>query len=274
MKKSIPFILLTCLILLWMPPANARNEPEGFYRNSYGMTFARIPAGTFLMGSETDERHRDDDEKLHRVDITRPFYIQTKEVSLSQWWEIMGKKVFGRRSGPGNLPVTDVSWFDCRGFIEKLNQRENGTYRLPTEAEWEYACRAGSQSPFPWGESISCKDALYGNNTLKTSTCVEPVQDRGWMINRPAPVGRFPANPWGLHDMPGNVWEWCADWYGAYPAGPSIDPRGPESGRYKVRRGGSWYGAGHLCRSANRNFGHAADRYRTTGFRLVLELDE
>jgi formylglycine-generating enzyme required for sulfatase activity len=246
---------------------------EGTFRNTLGMSFVLIPKGSFWMGSPQGEPHRDADEALHHVEISESFYLQTTEVTLGQWREVMGTRFFGRRKAPENTPVVRISWHDCREFIKALNTRGEGRYRLPTEAEWEYACRAGTRTPYPWGDRIACDKAMYSNNRLKSERCVKYVQSAGLTVGRPAPVGRYQANAWGLYDMPGNVWEWCMDWYGDYEKGPLTDPRGPADGIHRVRRGGSWFGHGHLCRSANRNFGHPGDRYRTAGFRLVRETD-
>jgi formylglycine-generating enzyme required for sulfatase activity len=235
------------------------------------MEFVLIQSGTFMMGSPTDEASRDPGELLHEVSLTRPFYIQTTEVTLKQWRALMGKRFFGRRRGKANMPVVRVSWHDCREFIEKLNGLNQGTYRLPTEAEWEYACRAGSTTAFTWGQTIDCTKALYGNNSHEDGACLDYAKSRGFQHNRPAPVKSFQPNAWGLYDMHGNVWEWCQDWYGPYPSARVVDPTGPASGTEKIRRGGSWFKYGHSCRSANRAHGHPPTRYRTTGFRLVLE---
>jgi formylglycine-generating enzyme required for sulfatase activity len=222
------------------------------------------------MGSPVDEPHRRaGSEVQHRVTITRPFYMQTTEVTLKQWWAIMGKRFFGRRKGTLDMPVKKVSWYDCIRFIEKLSEQEKGSYRLPTEAEWEYACRAGSSTAYSWGSAIACSNAMYGNKRHRFEECLDYVKSRGLETNRPAPAKSFPPNAWGLYDMHGNVWEWCHDWFGEYTPEETKDPRGPDSGDKKVRRGGSWFGGGALCRAANRNYGHPASRYRTTGFRLV-----
>jgi formylglycine-generating enzyme required for sulfatase activity len=242
------------------------------FQNSVGMEFALIPAGAFTMGSPMDEPHRNKDEVQHQVAITRPFYIQTTEVTLSQWRALMGKRLLGRKRG-GDKPVVKVSWYDCMSFVEKLNTLNEGIYRMPTEAEWEYACRAGSQQAFTWGKTSECTRGMYGNNSLKSEECLKYVKSRGLSADGPAPVKSYPPNAWGLYDMHGNVWEWCSDWYGDYPLKKVSDPTGPDSGTEKVRRGGSWFKGGWLCRSANRNFGHPASRYRTLGFRVVREVE-
>ena len=242
---------------------------EKVFRNSLGMEFALIPAGKFIMGSPQDESHRSKSEVQHPVTISRPFYMQTTEVTLKQWWAVMGKRFFGRRKGTDDMPVTRVSWHACMQFIKKLNAQKEGVYRLSTEAEWEYACRAGTSTAYSWGNRIDCTRAMYGNNSMKSGECLKYVKSRGMAVDGVAPVKSYPPNAYDLYDMHGNVWEWCIHWHGDYPARAVTDPRGPDSGYRKIRRGGSWFGHGYLCRSANRNFGHPASRYRTTGFRLV-----
>jgi formylglycine-generating enzyme required for sulfatase activity len=154
-------------------------------------------------------------------------------------------------------------------FIKKLNAQKGGGYRLPTEAEWEYACRAGTPTAYSWGNRIDCSRAMYGNNSRKSGECLKYLKSREMAVDGSAPVKSYPPNAWGLYDMHGNVWEWCIHWHGDYPARAVTDPIGPDSGTRKIRRGGSWFGDAYSCRSANRNFGHPASRYRTTGFRLV-----
>ena len=183
----------------------------------------------------------------------------------------MGARWFFRRKGLPSGPATKVSWFDAQDFIAKLNAMGQGTYRLPTEAEWEYACRAGSSAPYSWGKTIACYNALYANNPEKDNQCMSYIAQRGFKNAGPVPVGSFPANAFGLYDMHGNVWEWCSDWYGRYPKGPVIDPKGPAKGNYRVRRGGSWFRGGRRLRSANRNMANPQSKYATTGFRLVRE---
>ncbi len=247
-------------------------RPPRRVSNSLGMEFVLIPAGRFLMGSPPTEPGRQPDETQHPVTISRPFYLQTTEVTLAQWWALMGKRLFGRRRGDPRCPVSKVSWFEAVEFARRLSRREGVRYRLPTEAEWEYACRAGTTTPYWWGDDIDCGRALYANNELKAPQCLEACRRRGLPVNGPAPVACFPPNPWGLYDTAGNLWEWCADWFGPYPKGPVRDPQGPPQGYWRVRRGGSWFGGPRLLRSANRNYANPAVRETTIGFRLVREL--
>ena len=264
------FMAAAVAVLVTGPESSARSER---FVNSLDMEFVLIPAGSFTMGSPESEEHRDKDENLHEVIITRPFYLQSTEVTLDQWWAVMGKKLFGRRKGRPDSPVVSVSWFDCMEFVDKLNERGEGTYRLPTEAEWEYACRAGTTTAYSWGNEPSCSRAMYSNNPLKSEACIPHVESMGLEPGRPAPVKTYDPNPWGLYDMHGNVWEWCSDWYGQYPEERVKDPSGPGEGNRRVRRGGSWYKYPWYCRSANRNMGHPAIKHDTLGFRVVREVE-
>lgn len=183
----------------------------------------------------------------------------------------MGERLFGKIKGLDNVPAAKVSWYDCMEFLRELNALGQWSYRLPTEAEWEYACRAGSTAAYSWGDDIDCSMAMYSNNRIKSGQCTDFVKSKGLPVDSPAPVKTYNPNAWGLYDMHGNVWEWCWDWFGEYGTKHRVDPAGPESGTNRIRRGGSWFGDMHLCRSANRNYGHPASRYRTTGFRVVLK---
>ncbi len=265
------FIFLLLLIQIIIP-VHALPAEKGF-TNSIGMEFVLIPGGVFMMGSPPDEPSRNKDEVQHQVTISKPFYLQATEVTLKQWRALMGKRFFGlfKRRGKGNNPIVKVSWYDCTDFIKKLNALNEGIYRLPTEAEWEYASRAGSQKAYSWGKDIDCTKAMYSNNTLKSEECVDYVKSRGLATDGPAPVKSYPPNAWGLYDMHGNVWEWVQDWYGDYPNTAVADPKGVETGTERVRRGGSWFKYGRACRSANRNFAHPATKHNTLGFRIVRE---
>ena len=264
-------ILFFLIVIQFAHPA-LLSAAEKIFQNSKGMRFVLIPAGSFMMGSPVTESGRDANETLHEVVLSRPFYMQDTEVTLRQWNSLMGRKWFESSDEGNDMPMVKVSWFDAVHFIEKLNELREGTYRLPTEAEWEYAARAGSRSAFSWGNNAECSKAMFSNNTLKSKDCVETYASRGLPSDGPAPVKSFQPNAWGLFDMLGNVWEWCRDWYGPYPSTRVTDPKGPDSGLKKVRRGGSWFATGNLCRAANRNTGHPASKYRTLGFRVVREV--
>ncbi len=224
------------------------------YTNSIGMEFVLIPAGTFQMGcSSWGEDCTDNEKPRHEVEISRPFYLGKYEVTQAQWEAVMGNNL-SRYKG-AKYPVENVSWEDVKEFIGKLNEREgHNRYRLPTEAEWEYAARAKSTTAYCFGnDKDQLKDyACYGR---KDGTC---------------PVGKGKPNDWGLHDMHGNVWEWVEDWDGAYGDGFERDPEGPRAGEYRVRRGGSWLSGAGRCRSAGRGDGTPGRRDFSCGFRLAL----
>ncbi len=199
--------------------------------------------------------------------------MQTTEVTVGQWRKIMGRRFFARKKGTDDMPVVKVSWHDAKKFIKKLNKMSRVRYRLPTEAEWEYACRAGTRTPYSWGHEINCLKAFYAANSLKTDDCVEEYRRRGLAPDKPAPVKQFSPNPWGLYDMHGNVWEWCADRFDKYQTTESIDPCQTREGDMRIRRGGSWFSKGYGLRSANRAYGHPSSRLQNTGFRLVFDAE-
>ena len=200
-----------------------------------------IPAGRFMMG---------DPGKDHEVTITQPFYMAKYEVTQEQWESVMGSNPSTKTKG-AKLPVTDVSWADCQDFIKKLNDKTKGGYRLPTEAEWEYACRAGTKTAYSFGDVISKADANYDGETIK-------------------PVGNYKPNAFGLYDMHGNVWEWCNDWFADYDPKDNKDPQGVSSGERKVVRGGSFFLNESFSRSFTRGDGDAPTiRNNYDGLRLV-----
>ncbi len=266
---------LLCVACLYsFYPAMAADAPEKTRVNAIGMEFVLIPAGTFIMGSPLGETYRGVSEIEHPVTISRPFYMQTTEVTVDQWRAVMGRRFFAKKKGAGNMPVTKVSWHDCKKFIRKLSQMTGDTYLLPTEAQWEYAARAGSKTAYFWGDTIDCTRAMYANNPTKYDACVSENRSSGLDAKRPAPVMRYPPNAWGLYDMHGNVWEWCEDLFDRYDTISVVDPCELDSGKDRVRRGGSWYGPGYSCRSANRAYGHPMSRLQNTGFRLVMPLPD
>ncbi len=216
--------------------------------------FVLIPAGEFMMGSENG---RSDEKPVHKVTISRSFEMGKYQVTQAQWEAVMGDKWWAKNNPShfkgAKLPVESVSWDDAQEFIEKLNAKNDGyIYRLPTEAEWEYACRAGSTGDYA-GDLDGM--AWYDSNSA----------------NKTHPVGEKKPNAWGLHDMHGNVWEWCMDWYSSdyYSQSPSTDPSGPSTGSVRLVRGGSWSGDARDCRSANRDGCAPTIRGDNLGFRLV-----
>jgi len=213
-----------------------------------------IPAGKFMMGSPKKETGRSYDETQHEVTLTKPYYMGKYEVTQEQWEAVMGDNPSDTKEA--KYPVTDVSWNDCKKFkkfIKKLNAKTSGGYRLPTEAEWEYACRAGTTTAYYFGDKITPKDANY--------------YDSG--IDKPIEVGSYKPNAFGLYDMHGNVFEWCEDWYGDYPEGSVIDPKGPAKGSSRVLRGGSFNVDESKDRSSFRNYILLPYRFDGYGFRLA-----
>jgi formylglycine-generating enzyme required for sulfatase activity len=245
--------------------AQQKDPPKNF-TNSMGMKFAWIPLGSFVMGSPKDEKLRRDNETQHKVTLTKGFYMGVHTVTQEQYETVMGNNP-SKFKGEKNLPVETVSWDDCQEFIKKLRDKNKKLYRLPTEAEWEYACRAGTKTPFHFGETISTDQANY-NGDFTYGDGKEGVYRK-----KTTPVGSFPANAWGLHDMHGNVWQWCEDWYADYPQKDVVDPQGPEKGKGRVLRGGSWDAIPGNCRSAPRHGFEPGRRLSSIGFRLCFCLD-
>ncbi len=226
-----------------------------------------IPPGEFMMGSPESEEERRDDETQHLVTISSGFWMGKYEVTQGQYERIVGKNPSKFR-GP-DLPVEQVSWDDVQKFCRKLQGRlprelAGKTARLPTEAEWEYACRAGTTTPFHYGDSLDSSMANFdGNNPYGGGR-------KGEYREQTTPVGSFRPNAWGLYDMHGNVLEWCTDWYGEYPSGAVTDPTGPGSGERRVVRGGGWFNLAGFCRSAFRFLNGLDARYYFIGFRVVV----
>ena len=220
-----------------------------------GMEFVQIPAGEFLMGSESEEAV-DREQPVTRVRISQGFYLGKYEVTQGQWQAVMGSNPsFVKQCGP-DCPVETVSWDDVQEFIRKLNAAMGEErYRLPTEAEWEYAARAGTSGD------------RYGN--VDAIAWYVGDRGRGNSGRLTQPVGQKAPNAWGLHDMLGNVNEWVEDWYGDYPGGTVTDPRGPVSGSRRVARGGSWSDIAWYCRASYRTYNSPGDRISILGFRLL-----
>ena len=218
-----------------------------------------VKPGTFEMGSRSSEKNRADDETPHTVTLSQGFYLGKHEVTQSEWEKVMGSNP--SHFNGADRPVERVSWTAVTSFCEKLTELERKagrlpsgmSYQLPTEAQWEYACRAETKTAYTFGDSLTSGQANISGGPDETTD-----------------VGKYPANAWGFHDMHGNVWEWCADWYGDYPAGAVRDPVGPADGSIRVLRGGSWYFSAYSARSADRSRDGPAFSINFLGFRLSL----
>jgi formylglycine-generating enzyme required for sulfatase activity len=245
--------------------SKSTNAPAKPLQNQYGIELVYIPPGEFIMGADNDETN---ERPAHRVTISNAFYIGRYEVTQAQWQAVMGKNPSYFKDND-KLPVEMVSWKDAQDFIARLNAlNDNYVYRLPTEAEWEYACRGGTTTAFAFGDSLSSEQANFdGHFPFGGAT-------KGPYWEKTAPVGRYQPNAFGLYDMHGNVWEWVEDWYSRdyYKASPVKDPTGPATGGQKVVRGGEWYDKAHSLRSSNRESFSSGDRSMGIGLRVVAVL--
>jgi sulfatase modifying factor 1 len=332
--------LASLLLAAWLALSSACSAlpptaPPRTLENSLGMRFMRVPAGEFLMGSEESpdalaqaypayERQRflelGDEAPVHRVRITRDFYLGQYEVTVGQFRRFVqasGYQPESEADGTGGYgynpayhaeqsasgdafegrdpryswrnpgfaqtdddPVVNVSWNDAVAMARWLSEKEGVIYRLPTEAEWEYACRAGTRTRYASGDdprslpavanTFDADAAVHWRNWPQWQAFAQPAHD-GYAFT--APVGRFAPNAWGLYDMHGNAWEWVADWYGEdyYAHSPVADPQGPATGKVRVRRGGSWHTWAFYARSSFRNWNTPQTRYPLVGMRLVRE---
>ncbi len=231
---------------------NEHNQVEEYTDSTTGMKFTLIKAGSFMMGSPENESGRKKDEAQHNVTISKDYFMGIYEVTQSEWEAIMGDNPSWNYKC-SKCPVEKVSWEDAQTFVKKMNSKtKKGKYRLPTEAEWEYAARAGTKTTFHTGRRLEKTEANISFTKGKT-----------------VPVGSYTPNHWGLYDMYGNVFEWCSDWYGTYDSTAKSDPKGPDHGSERVHRGGSWNTRAYLCRSANRLKTKSTDRVTSIGIRLV-----
>jgi formylglycine-generating enzyme required for sulfatase activity len=258
---------IVLMLLFFVDQLQAQSPKE--ITNSIGIKLMLIPKGTFMMGSPEREKGRWEQETQHEVTISRDYYLGVYEVTQAQYEKVMGKNPShfqGAMVGNENadLPVENVSWDDAVEFCKKLSdlpdeKKAGRVYRLPTEAEWEYACRAGSKTAY----SFDDEEGL--------------LPEYGWFnrnsSDRTHTVGLLEPNAWGLYDMHGNVWEWCSDWYGEYPKGAVSDWTGPKVGSDRVSRGGGWGSGAALCQSALRNRVNPSNRSNFLGFRLALSPD-
>jgi formylglycine-generating enzyme required for sulfatase activity len=279
--------ILTCLsaVCLIAPSPARTDQAVEEITNSIGMKLARIPAGKFLMGSPATEAEREAGEHQHKVAITRPFYLGVYPVTQGQYQKLMaGNPSFFNPNNGGSRdhPVEQVRWGGALAFCNKLTalpeeKKAGRTYRLPSEAEWEYACRAGTTTPFNVGDALSSKQANFNGNFPYG------VASKGPYLRRTAKVGSYRPNAWGLYDMHGNVLEWCNDWYDPayYKKSPKENPQGPKKGVvstgfrnnfFVVVRGGCWLDEARACRSARRFRLQQTDPYRWTGFRVACDV--
>lgn len=262
LRRTVVIAGVVCLTIGCSDPVEVKNLKT--IKNSIEIEFVLIPSGQFIMGEATREectvcKASADETPRHPVTIKHSFYMSRHEVTQWQWVSVM-KENPSRFRGK-NRPVDTVSWYDVQLFIEELNTMEKkGSYRLPTEAEWEYAARAGTKTAYSYGDEPR-KLAHYAWHGVNSG---------GKTHN----VGGLKPNPWGLYDMNGNVFEWCSDWYRSdyYKRSPQIDPKGPISGSHKVRRGGSMDKSARRCRSSARAPFFPDQRSGNTGFRLVKVL--
>jgi formylglycine-generating enzyme len=233
-------------------------------KNKLGMKFFFIPPGSFRMGIDFQSEEKKAFTSLHQVILTKGLYMQTTEVTQGQWEKLMGNNPSFFESCGDDCPVEQVSWNDVQEFIKRLNEVEGSNkYRLPTEAEWEYACRAGTETPFSFGRCLSTEQANYWGKYPFVGC------KKGLYRDKPDLVNNFPPNAWGLISMHGNVWEWCEDWFGEYPEDTATDPLGPPAGSLRVIRGGGWNSYANACRSGNRSGSDPTKRFANLGFRLV-----
>lgn len=286
-------ILIACagtLVLFCgnMPAVESRQKlPKGSQTltNAIGMKLVLIPAGEFMMGSpDTDKDAQGDEKPQHRVRITQPFYMGVYEVTQEEYERVMGvKNSFFSPTGYGKdkvkgldtkrFPAEQVRWHDAVEFCRRLSslpeeKKAGRVYRLPTEAEWEYACRAGTKTSFHFGDALTSRQANFNGNHPHGGA------DKGPFLVRTTAVGSYPPNAFGLYDMHGNVWEWCCDWYGVdyYKNSPVDDPPGPKRGSARVIRGGEWYGDGRDCRSAFRYAELPDGIFYVMGMRVVMQI--
>jgi formylglycine-generating enzyme required for sulfatase activity len=274
--------MLALLIALPEPDAVRGQAGDKVITNSIGMKLTLIPAGKFIMGSPEGEAERDPEERQHEVEITKPFYMGIYEVTQGQYEAIQGQKqntAFFRQGQ--DFPMDQVRWPQAVAFCSKLSakieeKKAGRTYRLPTEAEWEYACRAGKKTVFHFGDALSSKEANFKGNFPYGGA------PKGNFLQKTAKVGSYAPNAWGLYDMHGNVGEWCADYYDPdyYKNSPKQDPKGPAKGVvptdfsndfYRVVRGGCWLDEAQACRAAYRFRLQSSEPYRWVGFRVVCE---
>ena len=268
MWSPSPASLVGLSLMLACGSSGPDPRPSSWTEPTTGMEFIRIEPGSFDMGSPAEEPYREDQEVLHRVTLTQSFYLGRFEVTQGEWEAVMGENPSQFQECGSDCPVETVNYVDIEAFVAALEELSGERFRLPTEAEWEYACRADEGSVFGIGEQISSAVANFdGSDPF-------PGAESGPYRARPTPVGSFPANAWGLHDMNGNVWEWCEDDHCPYPEGPVVDPLARCGAELQVIRGGSWYYGPDSARCGLRYTHRPLDDGPSLGFRLVWRGDD
>jgi formylglycine-generating enzyme required for sulfatase activity len=264
-------LLSGCLIVALPNQSSAvgqENDRKEF-TNSIGMKFVWIRPGTFIMGSPANEEGRSNHETQFRVKLTKGFFLGVHSVTQKQWRVVMGDNPSQFKGD--DLPVDSVSWNDCQEFVKKLSAKEGKRYRLPTEAEWEFACRAGTTTPFFFGETISTDQANYIGDYIYGKG------KKGIFRKTTTPPDTFKANAWGVQDMHGNVWQYCLDSYGPYPVTDLSNPENhvkdhlnDKNETARVLRGGSWNDGPRSCRAACRLRVVPGERPSVAGCRICL----
>ncbi|MBR6060282.1 MAG: formylglycine-generating enzyme family protein [Victivallales bacterium] len=253
---------------IFLGKSNLKENMTIMLPDNVPLELAWCPAGVFMMGSPEKEAERDGDEPQHQVKISKGFWMGIYPVTQKQFKAVMGRNPSNYDSFE-NHPVENVTWFDAKEFCMKATDQstklpDGYAFDLPTEAQWEYACRAGSTSIFHFGA------ILDGSQANCDGTRPFGTTQEGPNIDCTCDVGSYAPNAWGLYDMHGNVWEWCNDWYGPYQEGFTVDPQGAETGTQRSERGGSWRNAAKRCRTAIRRKSAPEDVYDNLGFRVIL----
>lgn len=251
----------------WAIVLGACGSPAEWTEPATGMVFALVPAGHFVMGSPASEALREEQETQHEVVIRRPFYLGRFEVTQAQWIAVMGANPSRFQACGERCPIENVSLFEIELFLQRLGERSAAKLRLPTETEWEYACRAGTTSAYAFGPSLSLSQANFDDHLPGA-----PPGEGPEPASSTVPVGSYPPNAWGLYDLHGNVWEWTADPHCPYPASAEDEPSSRCESALQVIRGGSWHFAADSARCALRYTHDPRDGGPSLGFRLARDV--
>ena len=278
--KSLALVRLTSTNFIWTDKSKTAANGQRFFRAVLTATnLVWIQPGTFTMGSPTNEASRGTGEIQHLVTISKGFYVGKFLVTQGDYLRMVGNNP-STLTGDANLPVDSLDWIDASNYCALRTAQERATgliptnwvYRLPTESEWEYACRAGTTTAFCWplGNALHSGQANFAGTNEYDSVNGTIINPSGINLQKITVVGSYAPNNWGLYDMAGNVFEWCQDWSGAYPSGSVVDPQGPDTGIARVMRGGSWGFGAVGCRSACRTSAKHSNGAIDAGCRVVL----